>query len=75
MFMVNVSDPSVVISANGVIAKDPELLLMLKDPLTALKSALEVVPFTMVQYSVVPLGTNVVPTTNVVAVPSLILVG
>ena len=75
MFMVNVSDPSVVRSAVGVRVNEPALLLMLKDPPNALKSELEVVPLTMVQYSVVPLGTNVVLTLNVPVLPSLILVG
>ena len=69
---VNVSLPSVILSAVGVTVNDPALLLIVNEP--------DVVPkspelLAIVQYKVVPLLTSVVSTLNVPALPSLILVG
>ena len=72
---VKVSDPSVNKSAVGVMVNAPTLLLTLKLPLIALKSAFAVLLLTMDQYRVVPLGTLVVLMPNVPVLPSSMLLG
>ena len=68
---VNVSDPSVSKSALGVTLNAPTPLVMLNEPLSVLKSALELLVLLMDQYSVAPLLTPVVVTVAVRALPSL----
>jgi hypothetical protein len=72
MLTVNVSAPSVVVSAVGVTENDPVLLVIVNEPLDVAKSPALVAT---VQYNVVLLATLVVVTLNVPALPSLILVG
>jgi hypothetical protein len=69
---VNVSAPSVVESAVGVMLKVPEFAVTVKLPEDVAKSPALV---STVQYNVVPLETPVVVITNVPALPSLILPG
>ena len=69
---VNVSFPSVVISAVGVTEKEPVLFVIVNEPLIVEKS-LELVA--IVQCRMVALATSVVVTLNVPALPSLIDVG
>jgi hypothetical protein len=72
---VNVSAPSVVASATGLMVNEPAFDVIVNDPLTALKSAFDVVALLRVQYSVVPFATLVVLTLKVPLAPSLILAG
>ena len=71
-YTVNVSVPSVVVSAVGLTEKDPVLPLIVNEPLVVPKSP-ELVA--ILQYSVVPSGTFVVLTLNVPELPSLMLEG
>jgi hypothetical protein len=73
---VNVSAPSVKLSASGPTLNDPVFVFMANDPETALKSASPpVVTLLIVQNSVVPSATLAVVITNEPDAPSLIEAG